>query len=136
MKNPSCPDSIENQTFRNMVTYAAKLDASSLDVVNLFARRTGSSPRELNGFEYRVAVGPENDTHVRAAAEAADRIIVAWGSANGVKWYGRRVTEIDRLLRDRNLWSVRLPRGTPNPLHPQVWSPRYELGLWRRSIQD
>lgn len=131
MKNPSCPDTTANQTFRNMEKYARKLEALSLDVVNLYARRTGSSPRKLNTLPNDEAVGPENDGHIIEAAGRADRVIVAWGGASGVNGYTTRVAAVDRLLRDHDLWCVEKPGGTVHPLHPQVWSPSYPLVLWR-----
>lgn len=131
MKNPSCPDDTTNQTFRNMVTYAKKLEASSLDVVNLYARRTGKSPRELNHVPAAKAIGPENDRHIVEAASEAGRVIAAWGGASGVKGYETRIAAVDRLLRDHELWCVDKPGGTAQPLHPQVWSPAYVFRLWR-----
>ena len=131
MKNPSCPDDTTNQTFRNMVTYAKKLNASSLDVVNLFARRTGKSPRALNDMPSVEAIGPENDRHIVEAASKADRVIAAWGGASCVKGYQTRIAAVDRLLRDHDLWCVDKPVSTAQPLHPQVWSRAYGLRLWR-----
>lgn len=131
MKNPSCPDDTTNQTFRNMVTYARKLEASSLDVVNLFARRTGTSPKELNNLPLAEAIGPENDHHIVEAATEADRVIAAWGGSSGVKAYETRIAAVDRLLRDQDLWCVDKPGGTAQPLHPQVWSTSYAFRLWR-----
>ena len=135
MKNPSCPDDTTNQTFRNMVKYAKKLNASSLDVVNLFARRTGKSPKELNDMPSVEAIGPENDRHIVEAASKADLVIAAWGDASGVKEYKTRIADVDHLLRDHDLWRVgRVGRDTAQPMHPQVWSPTYDLRLWRPAV--
>jgi hypothetical protein len=89
--------------------------------------RTGSDAAELNVLSYKTAVGPENDEQITAAAQVADRIIVAWGGSSHVKWYPQRVREVLRLIGHRELWCVRRPLVTQHPLHPQVWSPAYAL---------
>ncbi|GGJ16543.1 hypothetical protein GCM10008995_28030 [Halobellus salinus] len=55
---------------------------------NRFTLRS-SDPSDLNA--HPAPVGPENDAHVAAAARAADRVVVGWGSAGGKRWRGRAV---------------------------------------------
>ena len=131
LKNPSCPDTLDNKTFQGVLGLARRENASSLEVVNLFARRTGSDASLLNQISYAEAVGPENDAAIAEAAAASDVIVAAWGGSDGVRTttYRRRVAEVLHLLRDRDLQAI--ARSKTAPVHPMVWSSADVLRAWR-----
>lgn len=82
MLNPSTADaSKDDQTILTIVAFAKLLGYGGIEVVNLYAFRA-RDPRDLKTAGYLV--GPENDAHVRAVADAVTegggRIVAAWGA--------------------------------------------------------
>ncbi len=82
MLNPSTADAHEDDpTIRRCKGFARSLAAGKLVVVNLFAFRA-TKPKVLLGE--KEPIGPENDGHIRAAAEEAHNsggmVIAAWGA--------------------------------------------------------
>lgn len=78
MLNPSTADGhVDDATIRRCVKFAHAHGFGELEVVNLYAYRA-TDPAELR----RVAdpVGPENDEHIREAAERAAAVCCAWGA--------------------------------------------------------
>jgi hypothetical protein len=95
-------------------------------VANLFALRA-TDPREL----YKAAdpVGPENDAHVRAAAEQCHPVVCAWGVHGGLRLRDERV---GRLLVDVGVPVACL--GTTkdgHPRHPLYVAAKTELVPYR-----
>lgn len=77
MLNPSTATADENDlTITKCIGFSARLKASALVVVNLFAYRA-THPKEL--LAAGDAVGPANLGFIREAA-AADRVMAAWGA--------------------------------------------------------
>lgn len=80
--NPSTADAEhDDPTVRRCIGFARRYGAVELRIVNLYALRATDS-HELWAAD--DPVGPDNDRHLAAAAEAATRtvgpIIVAWGA--------------------------------------------------------
>jgi hypothetical protein len=78
MLNPSTADAeVDDATIRRCVTFANLAGFSGLQVVNLFAFRA-TKPADLRAAGWPV--GPDNDSHIAAAACAAAAVCVAWGA--------------------------------------------------------
>lgn len=76
--NPSTADESANDpTVARCINYARRWGHGSLIVTNIFALRS-TDPRGLRRVD--DPIGPENDQHIVAAAEAASRVIAAWGT--------------------------------------------------------
>ena len=85
MLNPSTADAREDDpTIRRCKGFARSLAAGKLIVVNLFAFRA-TKPKVL--LAEKEPVGPENNDHIRCAAEEAHNsggmVIAAWGAHGG-----------------------------------------------------
>jgi len=79
MLNPSTADEArDDATIRACTRHARRRGAAVLLVANLYALRS-TDPRGLRS--HPDPVGPENDAHLAAAAQRADRLIMAWGDA-------------------------------------------------------
>jgi hypothetical protein len=92
--NPSTADEVlDDPTIRRCIGFARRLRCDELVVTNLFALRA-THPAALRC--HRDPVGPENDDHLLAQAEAADLVAVAWG-AQGV-FRDRGAETLHRLL--------------------------------------
>lgn len=82
MLNPSTADALtDDPTIRRCLAYARAWDCGSLTVVNLYAWRA-TDPRQL--WTVEDPVGPDNDSHLVEAAQAAGRtgapLVAAWGA--------------------------------------------------------
>ncbi len=87
MLNPSTADAHDDDpTIRRCKGFARHFSAGKLVVVNLFAFRA-TKPKVLLGEA--EPIGPENDQHIRFAAEEAHNsggmVIAAWGAHGGHK---------------------------------------------------
>lgn len=85
MLNPSTADALEDDpTIRRCKGFARDLAAGRLIVVNLFAFRA-TKPKVL--LAEKEPIGPENNDHIRRAAEEAHNsggmVIAAWGAHGG-----------------------------------------------------
>jgi hypothetical protein len=77
MLNPSTADGKEDDpTIRRCIGFAKAWEYGSLDVVNLFAFRA-TDPKEL--LYVKDPMGPDNNLWLGLSAEAAARIVLAWG---------------------------------------------------------
>ncbi len=81
MFNPSTADGLQDDpTIRRCISFAERLDCSSLEVVNLFALRA-TNPKEV--WTWRKGnfdpVGPANNFHICEAAKTGLYTIAAWG---------------------------------------------------------
>lgn len=126
MLNPSTADaSADDPTIRRCKGFAQAWGFERLLVGNLYAYRA-TNPKDL----WRVPdpVGPDNDSHLRAMASEADKIVCAWG--RNAK--DERIEQVLRLLSDRQLYCIALtgegkpahPLYLPGVLHPVSWIPR------------
>jgi hypothetical protein len=78
MLNPSTADAVrDDPTIRRCMAFVCSWGGGSLEVVNLFAYRTGR-PALLRAAP--DPVGPRNDWYLLRAARRADRLIAAWGN--------------------------------------------------------
>jgi hypothetical protein len=78
MLNPSTADAdVDDATIRRCIKFAQAHGFPALEVVNLFAYRA-TDPKELRRAGYLA--GPENDAHIRQAADEAAAVCVAWGA--------------------------------------------------------
>jgi hypothetical protein len=76
--NPSTADEqSDDPTIRRCIAFAKRLGHGQLLMANLFGYRA-TDPAEL--LKANDPIGPENDTWIALAAEAADLTIVAWGT--------------------------------------------------------
>jgi len=125
--NPSTADATtDDRTLTRCVRYAAGMGFGRLILVNLFALRS-SDPADLDA--HPAPVGPENDAHIAAAAQAADRVLVGWGNAGTKRGRARDVA--GRL--DADLYAI----GTTNAGHPRHPSRTpYDTAVERFSYED
>lgn len=84
MLNPSTADAeIDDPTIRRCAGFAKAWGLAGIVVVNLYALRA-TDPRRLWKVGPSEAVGPQNDEHLRAAAQVAyaheSPLVAAWGS--------------------------------------------------------
>jgi len=97
MLNPSTADARrDDPTIRSCVRLASGLGYGSMEVVNIFAWRA-TDPNDL--LKVRDTVGPDNETHVRAALGRCDIPICAWGAwphAQEASTYIRNAIRADR----------------------------------------
>jgi hypothetical protein len=114
MLNPSTADAEEDDpTIRKCVGFAQRLGYGRLLVVNLYAYRA-TDPKALKIAGYPV--GPENDTHIKIALNAANGVVCAWGvNARGLS----RPAEVLSIIREHQATPMAL-RLTDDgiPWHP------------------
>ena len=114
MLNPSIADAEQDDaTIRRCIKFAQSHGYEGLEVVNLFAYRA-TKPVDLKRAFYPV--GPDNDMHIRHAAQTAGRVCVAWGAnASGLN----RPGEVLTLLRGVGVvpYCLRITRSG-YPQHP------------------
>lgn len=92
MLNPSTADENEDDpTIRRCIGFAKDWGFGALEVRNLFAYRA-TDPKELK--QCIDSIGPDNDKHILEAAQAADKIILAWGVHGVLKKRNREVYKI------------------------------------------
>jgi hypothetical protein len=130
MLNPSTADAErDDPTIRRCKTWAARVDATDLLVLNLYAYRA-ADPRDLWTAAFTTdIVGPDNDHHILTALNEPDHgiVIAAWGTHAPVS----RVQEVLRLVDGCPLWCLGVNAGG-SPKHPlyvpsaaniKPWSP-------------
>ncbi|RLM32639.1 DUF1643 domain-containing protein [Haloarcula sp. Atlit-120R] len=111
MLNPSTADeNADDPTIRRCRGYAEDWGYGTLVVGNLFAYRT-SDPEDLRGVD--DPIGPDNDAHLEAICQEADKVIVAWGTDGDLLDREREVVE----HLDADLYALNTTKhGHPN--HP------------------
>lgn len=98
MLNPSTADAENNDpTINRCIAFSKAAGRYGLNVVNLYAFRA-TLPNTL--WHVEDPIGPENDDHICAMAEASNLIICAWGKNGPVT---------DRALHVRGLLENRGP---------------------------
>lgn len=118
MLNPSTADDVEDDpTIRKCIGFCRRWLFGRLMVVNLFAFRS-TKPRGLLGNTN--AIGPDNDVFIREEAEAASRIVLAWGSHTEiVSLLSARAFVVRRMLGGHDKKTVVLGRCKDgHPRHP------------------
>ena len=118
MLNPSTADAMQDDpTIRKCVGFCKRWGYGLLMVCNLFAFRS-TKPAGLLGLA--DPRGPENDAWLRTEAEAAHRIVLAWGSHHELRdLVSRRLFEVRREIAHH--WSKMVTLGHAkdgNPRHP------------------
>lgn len=92
MLNPSTADAArDDPTIRRCVGFAKSWGCGGIVVVNLYGWRSADS-RALRAAA--DPVGPDNDRHIRAAAEQGHPVVAAWGSVGKPESRVRRVREL------------------------------------------
>jgi len=120
MANPSiADDSHSDPTTKRALSFAHKLDCNKYLAVNCFAL-IDTNPEALKHDP--DPVGPENDLYIQAAAEWADKIIIAWGTLGVLNG---RDQEVLRLLEGYDLLCL----GYTREHHP-----RFPLYLSARTV--
>jgi hypothetical protein len=132
MKNPSTASQTRTDpTIGKVQAWACRHGFGAVAVVNLFALRA-TQPSDLNRYSYADSVGPENDRIVQAVCMEANRVVVAWGEANGMASdrYERRIREVLALLAGVKLHIVGPLTRQGYPRHGLLWNGGCELALW------
>lgn len=111
MVNPSKADATEDdRTITRCVKYANGMGFGKLVVANLFAVRS-SDPSIIE--EHPNPGGPENDEHLKAVCEGAERVFAGWGTPGGQYERAREVTK----LLDKTLYALETTKQG-HPRHP------------------
>jgi hypothetical protein len=128
MLNPSTADATTNDnTIKKCMKLTRYWGYGRMEVVNLFAYRS-TDPKAL--YKVQDPIGVSNDSFLRNAFAAADRIVCAWG-ANG-KLLDRE-KRVPVLAAGKSLWCLKVSEKTGSPYHPlyqpddsklSPWSPR------------
>jgi hypothetical protein len=118
MLNPSTADADNpDPTLTRCLWFARAAGGGRLVVVNLFAFRTPSPKAMWAAARAGVdIIGPENDWHIRKAAEECDLAIAAWGAANPAVTRAAIVARIVEQVRPLHI--LRLTEKTRAPEHP------------------
>lgn len=126
--NPSTADeTADDPTIARLTERGRRLGFGRLVMLNLFAYRA-TDPREMKRAE--DPVGPDNNQHLLAEAQAAALVLCAWGTHGA---HRGRDQEVLRLLRGAGLklHVLRLTKGghpehplyLPYDLSPMEWTP-------------
>jgi hypothetical protein len=92
MLNPSTADEVElDPTCRRCKGYVEDWGYGKLVVGNIFALRS-TDPENL--YDHDDPVGPENDAHLQAIVDDADKVIAAWGTHGAHRDRGREVVDL------------------------------------------
>ncbi|EMA56253.1 DUF1643 domain-containing protein [Halococcus thailandensis] len=111
MLNPSTADATtDDQTIRRCIGYAEDWGYGRLIVGNLFALRS-TDPRQLD--DHPAPVGPDNDGHLLAIRDEAEKIIVAWGTHGSLRDRDQRVAQ----LLDADFYALATTQEG-QPVHP------------------
>lgn len=118
MLNPSTADAEhDDPTITRCIGFAKSWGFHGLVVVNLYAWRA-TNPKELPvGIAgMPCPVGPQNDTHVRAALATCEIVVCAWGKPGP---YPSRRTDTLQLIREAGHQPLALKINKDgNPGHP------------------
>lgn len=126
MLNPSTADADRSDpTIRRCLQFAQDWGYGSLRVVNLFGFKA-THPRLLQ--QATDPIGSDNDRHLLAAVQQADRAIIAWGNWGALAERDRAVLS---LIQNYGLYCLGVNRSG-QPKHPLYLSGktvalRYEL---------
>jgi hypothetical protein len=138
MLNPSTADeNASDATVARVVRFSAAWGYHVAVVVNLFALRATEPWRLEGGGD---PVGPDNDLYILQEAQAAERVIVAWGTHRIIRRTGRDL-DVLRLLDNasRMVFALRTTKdGSPaHPLYlPRTSAPMEYSARRRKSAAD
>lgn len=113
MLNPSTADEEDDDaTIRRCLGYARSWGYDALVVTNLYAWRA-TDPKVLARAE--TPIGPDNDDHIRDAAETSDIAVCAWGNHADAA----RAAAVRQILRDvgADAYMLKLTKAG-RPSHP------------------
>ena len=111
MVNPSTADATkDDRTISRCATFANGMGFGKIIVANLFAVRS-SNPSIIE--DHPNPIGPENDEHLMAVCEEAERHFAAWGTTGG-KY--ERAREVANLI-DESLYALMTSKHG-HPRHP------------------
>jgi hypothetical protein len=112
MLNPHrADDVVDDPTIRRCIGFAQSWGYGSLEVVNLFAYRTGN-PLELR--QVLDPIGAENDRYLISLSDRVERIMLAWGNFGSL---GDRHLAVMPLLTSQTLYCLGMTK-TAQPKHP------------------
>lgn len=119
MMNPSTADDThDDPTIRKCVGFAKRWGCAGLTVTNLWAYRA-TDPKELKRVarsDHSLAVGHgENVYALKTEADAADIVVVAWGTHGAFQ--GRADAVLGSVLADMDLYCIGKTKDG-HPLHP------------------
>jgi hypothetical protein len=118
MLNPStADDNFDDATIRRCVGFAKRWGFDGLVVTNLFAYRA-TNPRDLKALAARdvgLAIGEENEGHLRREADAAHSVVCAWG--DNCDSILHRKLDVIGMLKAYDLFCIRRTKKG-NPAHP------------------
>src|SRR5205823_4546686 len=113
MLNPSKADaSRDDNTVRQIISYAQAWNFGSLEVVNLFAH-ISTDPARLR--KARDPVGAGNDNYISQAAGRASMVVCAWGAGGALFGRDREVIALCRQFGE--LWCLGRTKAG-HPWHP------------------
>lgn len=135
MCNPSTADDVDDDpTTRRCITFATRLGAGALHLVNLYAYRT-PHPAEL-GQARRAGIGinggPEALDTIAAAAAESLKVIAAWGKRPpGITALGHnaRIRTVKDRLAGKQLWCLAV-NADGSPGHPLYLPADAPLVAW------
>lgn len=147
MLNPSTADGfVDDPTIRKVRLLSDRNGFGEAIVVNLFAFRA-TDPKQLQAEwnpghvgSNEPIVGRDNDAHIRAAANRAKRVVIAWGAKIPRIMMPERIEAVRELLKKEGhlaLWALKLTvKGEPH--HP-LYQPNetrfvLELELRRKAM--
>ena len=110
--NPSTATETEDDpTIRRCIGFAKSWGCNSLVMLNLFGFRA-TKPADMK--RARNPIGRANDLLILSHAEAADKVVCAWGAGGGFR---NRDREVFELIREHSPLCLRLTKAG-HPWHP------------------
>ena len=126
MLNPSTANEEQDDpTIRACSQFTQRWGYNQLNVVNLFAYRT---PQPLDLKKVTNPVGPDNDHYLLAAAESADKVILAWGNWGNL--LNRDQTVISLLQQHQQKLYCLMRNHSGHPRHPLYIKRTTRLKPW------
>lgn len=131
MLNPSTAgDVVNDPTVCAAMKLGSRWGFGAMVICNLFAWRSPSTDDLREAFDLGIAVGVENDYHLRQMIGDVSQVVVGWGS-----WGARymdRVKQVDHLIRHLN----KVPKciGVTETGHPKHLLMRFHTAQQKASV--
>lgn len=126
MLNPSTAShEVDDPTVRRTQTFSRSWGFEQVTVCNLFALRS-TDPQLL--YKHPSPIGPGNDRHIRAEAEAADLVVAAWGVHGALN--SRGIVVLDKVLEGLTVHCLGTT-GFGYPCHPLYLKADKQLEVYR-----